>query len=76
MVVEGVGGLLVPLTGRVTVADLARRLRLPLVIVARPGLGTINHTMLSCRWARHQGLVVRAIILNHPARPSADAMTR
>jgi len=42
LIVEGIGGLLVPLTARATVADLARRLHLPVIVVARPGLGTLN----------------------------------
>ena len=46
-VVEGVGGLLVPLGPDVDVRDLARALALPLVIAARPGLGTISHTLLT-----------------------------
>ena len=47
MIAEGVGGLLVPLTPDYLVRDLARDLGLPLVIAARPGLGTINHTLLT-----------------------------
>lgn len=76
MIVEGVGGLLVPLTESLTVADFARRLRLPLVVVARAGLGTINHTLLTCGWARRQRLSVRGVVLNHAVRPSADPMAR
>ena len=75
-IVEGVGGLLVPLTERLTVVDLVRRLDVPMVIVARAGLGTINHTLLTCRWARHQGLPVRGIVLNHATPPPADPMAR
>src|SRR5829696_8166920 len=47
MVVEGVGGLMVPLDAKHTVRDLAKWLRLPAVVVARAGLGTINHTILT-----------------------------
>ena len=62
-VVEGVGGLLVPLSDDYTVCDLARELALPVVIAARPGLGTINHTLLTLHGARAAGLEVRAVVL-------------
>jgi dethiobiotin synthetase len=63
VIVEGVGGLLVPLTEDYTVCDLAAALALPVVIAARPGLGTINHTLLTLRVARAAGLDVRAVVL-------------
>lgn len=63
LIVEGVGGLLVPLREDYTVCDLAVSLGLPLVIAARPGLGTINHTLLTLRVARDAGLDVRAVVL-------------
>lgn len=62
--VEGAGGLAVPLTDRTTMADLAARWRLPLLIVARAGLGTINHTVLTVRHAQERGLRVVGVILN------------
>lgn len=67
MIVEGIGGLLVPLKGRFTVADLARRMNLPLLIVARPTLGTLNHTALTVHAARAAGLTIAGIILNYHA---------
>ena len=70
-VVEGVGGLLVPLADDVSVRDLAVALGLPLVVVARPGLGTISHTLLTLEAARHAGLDVRAVVLTPwPKDPS------
>jgi len=72
LVVEGVGGLLVPLTIDFTVRDLAVALGLPLVVAARPGLGTISHTVLTVEAARAVGLDVRAVVLTPwPAKPSA-----
>jgi len=72
LVVEGVGGLLVPLAEDYSVCDLAADLGLPLLIAARPGLGTINHTLLTLRAARAAGLEVLAVVLTPwPARPSA-----
>jgi dethiobiotin synthetase len=63
LVVEGVGGLLVPLTFGYSIRDFARELGLPLVVAARPGLGTINHTLLTVESARAVGLTVAAVVL-------------
>jgi dethiobiotin synthetase len=64
-VVEGVGGLLVPLATAppYLVRDLARDVGLPLVVAARPGLGTISHTLLTLEAARAAGLEVRGVVL-------------
>jgi dethiobiotin synthetase len=71
LIVEGAGGLLSPLAEEMTVCDLAVALRLPLLIAARPGLGTVNHTLLTLQAARAYGLDVRAVVLTPwPARPS------
>jgi dethiobiotin synthetase len=63
LIVEGVGGLLVPLREDYSVCDLAVALGLPVLIAARPGLGTINHTLLTLQAARSAGLDVRAVVL-------------
>jgi dethiobiotin synthetase len=63
LVVEGVGGLLTPLAEDFTVRDLAAALGLPVLVAARPGLGTINHTLLTLQAARAAGLDVRAVVL-------------
>jgi dethiobiotin synthetase len=63
LVCEGVGGLLVPLTDRYSVCDLAGDLGLPVVVVARTGLGTINHTRLTVEAARAAGLDVLGIVI-------------
>jgi dethiobiotin synthetase len=70
LLVEGIGGLLVPLDGRRTVRDLAREMNAPLLVVARDALGTISHTALTCESARGAGLDVRGIVLNRP--PSVE----
>jgi dethiobiotin synthetase len=62
VVVEGVGGLLVPLSAAYDVRALARALGMPLVIAARPGLGTINHTLLTLEAARLAGLTVAGVV--------------
>jgi len=71
VVCEGVGGLLVPLSPNYLVRDLAADLSHPLVVVAGPGLGTINHTLLTLEAARAAGLEVTAVVLTPwPAQPS------
>ncbi len=64
MIVEGIGGLLVPLWRRYTVRELAKDLSLPLLIVGTLGLGTLNHTLLTVEAARGAGLKIAGIILN------------
>jgi dethiobiotin synthetase len=72
VVAEGVGGLLVPLTLGYTIRDLAVDLGWPVVVAARPGLGTINHSLLTVEAARAAGLDVRAVVLTPwPALPNA-----
>jgi dethiobiotin synthetase len=74
LVVEGVGGILVPLTPDYLVRDFARELGLPVVIAARPGLGTINHTLLTIEATRAAGLQVAGVVLTPwPAKPDTIA---
>jgi dethiobiotin synthetase len=71
LICEGVGGFLVPLTPEYLVRDLARDLALPVVVVASPGLGTINHTLLTIQAVRGAGLDLAAVVINPwPASPS------
>ena len=83
VVAEGVGGLLVPLTLGYTIRDLAVDLGWPVVVAARPGLGTINHSLLTVESARAAGLDVRAVVLTPWAaepsvmqRSNAEAIAR
>jgi dethiobiotin synthetase len=69
LVVEGVGGLLVPLAPGYLVRDLAHELALPLVVAARAGLGTINHTLLTLGAARAVGLRVAGVVLTPWSSP-------
>jgi dethiobiotin synthetase len=74
LLVEGAGGLLVPLAGRTTWAELAARCALPLLIVGANRLGTINHCALTARAAMASGLAVRGVVLSQRDReadPSA-----
>jgi len=70
LVCEGVGGLMVPLTPAYLVRDLAMELGMALVVAARPGLGTINHTLLTVEAARTAGLIVAGVVMTPwPGRP-------
>lgn len=71
VLVEGAGGLMVPVRGGFLVADLVMQLHLPLLIVARTGLGTLNHTLLTVFAARTMDIQVAGILLNGlPKDPS------
>ena len=76
LVVEGAGGLLVELgSDGTTCADLAARLDLPVVVAARPGLGTLNHTALTLAELGRRGLALAGVIVSdYPANP--DLATR
>ncbi|MCS7167042.1 MAG: dethiobiotin synthase [Gemmatales bacterium] len=72
LVVEGIGGLLCPLTPGKTVADLAVALKLPVVVVARTALGTLNHTLLTVEAAKRRHLNLVGIILNEATKPTGS----
>jgi len=69
IIVEGIGGLLVPIKRGHFVIDLAKDFGLPIIVVSKPGLGTINHTMLTVNYAIKEGLDVAGIIINHTRPP-------
>ena len=69
LIVEGAGGLLVPINDEVMMIDLIARLGLPVVLVARSSLGTINHTLLSLQALKAAGIAVAGVVMNGP--PSA-----
>ena len=74
VVVEGAGGLLVPLSPRLDMAGLAAALGLPLLVVARAALGTVNHTLLTLEAAERRGLRVLGVVVSHshPDLPHAE----
>ncbi|MDA8089789.1 MAG: dethiobiotin synthase [Nitrospiraceae bacterium] len=84
VVVEGMGGLLVPIKrdhsiggmgkGGYYVLDLAMELELPLIIVARASLGTINHTLLTVRCALESGARVAGVVINHQTPASSEGL--
>ncbi len=69
LVVEGAGGLMVPLTDTALVIDLADQLELPVILVARSTLGTINHTLLSIEAIRRRGIPLAGVVVNGPETP-------
>lgn len=75
-IIEGAGGLMVPLAGGFLMADFARAVGLPLLVVCRPNLGTINHTLLTLFSARNLDLPVAGYLLNNmPAKKTAAEET-
>ena len=64
VLVEGAGGIMVPTCTGKTMADVAKLLNTPLLIVARPDLGTINHTLLTINYAKSMGLDIAGVIIN------------
>lgn len=70
VLVEGAGGLMVPLSEQRLVSDLISHLDLPAIIVARPNLGTVNHTLMTCSCAKQMGIEVKGVIIcNYPENP-------
>ncbi len=66
LIVEGAGGLLVPINWDHTILDIIEKLNLPVLLVARSGLGTLNHTLLSLKALRDRGIYVFAVLLSGP----------
>jgi dethiobiotin synthetase len=76
VLVEAAGGALVPFSDGVDMAGLASLLGLPVVVAARPGLGTLNHTLLTLEALHRRGLTVLGVVISgHPAEPGLDALT-
>ena len=72
VIVEGIGGAMVPIDEEHTVLDLAAEFNLPMVIVARPNLGTINHSLLTIEAVRHAGLSVAGLVISGYNAETAD----
>lgn len=72
VIVEGIGGVLVPLTETETLLDLAVEFDLPTLIVARPDLGTINHSLLTIKAVRDAGLPLAGVVMNGYNARNAD----
>ena len=76
LVVEGAGGLVPLVDNDFLVLDLARWLGLPVVVVARPGLGTINHTVMTVKTAQQAGLAVVGVIIDQYPAPGSGGLDR
>ena len=76
VIVEGVGGWLVPLTARLTTADMARAMDLPVLVVSRPLLGTMNHTMLTIESIRRHRLAVFGLVFNEAVQAKKGNLDR
>ena len=72
IIVEGAGGIMVPLYKRYLFLDLVKDLNLPLMIVARSGLGTINHSLLTIEAARKKGIKILGVIMNSAIKSKKD----
>ncbi len=70
LVVEGAGGVYVPLSDQNNMLDLMQKLALPVIIVARGTLGTINHTLLTIEGLRQRGLTVHGVVFNGKLNPA------
>src|SRR3989304_1028088 len=75
MIVEGIGGLLIPIDEYYFVVDMAEEMELPLIVVCRSTLGTINHTLLTVSYACQHGLDVKGIIINESTE-NCDAVVK
>jgi len=76
LLIEGSGGLLVPINEQQTMFDLVKTIRLPIVLVARGSLGTINHTLLSLSLLQKADLEIAGVIINDAQGPASDAFIR
>lgn len=75
VIVEGIGGILVPLGPDLMVTDLIRLMKLPVLIVARSGIGSINHSLLTVECLRNRGIPILGVVFNNPTNPQNDAGT-
>lgn len=76
VITEGAGGLCAPVSPSFLTSDIVKRLDLPLVIVARPDLGTINHVLLTVNFAKEHGIDVRGVIINRYPKGTEDIAIR
>ncbi|MBI5183354.1 MAG: adenosylmethionine--8-amino-7-oxononanoate transaminase [Nitrospinae bacterium] len=76
VIVEGIGGLLVPIREDYLVSDLIIELNLPIIIISRTGIGTINHTLLTVRHAQYLGIEIAGIVFNNPDKEGSGEAER
>jgi dethiobiotin synthetase len=73
LVTEGAGGLMVPLNDQVCILDLIEALRMPVVLVSRHYLGSINHTLLSLEALRRRSIPVAGLVFNGEPEPATES---
>lgn len=76
VIVEGAGGVLTPLSWKHSILEVMKSLSLPVILVAKPGLGTINHTLLSLRELRHSNLKVLGVVFNYSSGKGEEIIER
>jgi dethiobiotin synthetase len=76
LIVEGAGGIMVPLSRRTSYLDLAEAMGLPVLVVARPDLGTINHTVLTVMALRSRNIPVSGIVVNFSRKTARTLAVR
>ena len=77
LIIEGAGGIMVPLNEKELMIDLIKKCSAPALVVARSGLGTINHTLLSINQLRNEGIDISGVVMNGPRNSSnRDAIER
>jgi dethiobiotin synthetase len=74
LIIEGAGGILVPINDNQFVIDLPKKWNLPIILVANLYLGSINHTLLTLSELKRRGLKIRGIVFNGPANPSSESI--
>ena len=72
VLIEGVGGVMVPLAPDILVADLIQYLMVPVLLVARSGLGSINHTLLTVECLKSRGIPILGVLFNNPIAPTEN----
>jgi len=73
IIVEGAGGIMVPVQRKYLIIDLVKELNLPMLIIARPGLGTLNHTLLTLEAAKNRGIEIAGVIITCSSKIKYDA---
>ncbi|MDX1943061.1 MAG: dethiobiotin synthase [Saprospiraceae bacterium] len=74
LIVEGAGGLLVPLNDKDNIIDLIQYLQLPVILISRHYLGSINHTLLSIEALQHRNIIIAGIIFNGDEHPTTESI--
>lgn len=72
LIVEGAGGILVPLNDEYTILDLIKKLKLPVIVIVKHYLGSINHSLLTCEVLKQSGVEIAGIIFNGESNEESE----